>query len=54
MHLTKWLLNQGQIVMLYLILNSNESQSSHVEMTGEIWSKRNVIKDMSIIKTQCN
>lgn len=53
MLVTKWLLNYSKIVIL-LILNNNDSQSSLVEMNGVSWSKRNVIKLSSVIKTPCN
>lgn len=53
MLVTKRLLNYSKIVIL-LILNSNESLSSLVEMSGVSWSKRNVIKFTSVIKTPCN
>lgn len=51
--ITKWLLNYSKIV-IPCILNSNESQSSLVEMSGVSWSKRNVIKLSSVIKSPCN
>lgn len=53
MLVTKWLMNYSKISIL-LLLNSNESQSSLVEMSGVSWSERNVIKPWSVIKTPCN